>query len=114
MTLWRDSLSNHPSISQALQGCKSSAQDVMSSRGRRASNLVVSLPCYDDAITGKRSGVLLLHRRDGMADLTGKNTEALGGQREACKAYQNKILFSITTLRVVHLSCYSLHNRYLN
>jgi len=39
---------------------------------------------------------------------------ALGGQHKACKAYQNKILFSITTLRVVHLSCYSLHNRYLN
>lgn len=32
---------------------------------------------YDDAITGKRPGVLLLHRRDGMSDLTRKNTEML-------------------------------------
>ena len=30
---------------------------------------------YDDATSGKRSGVLLLHRRDGMTDLTRKNTE---------------------------------------
>ena len=32
---------------------------------------------YDDAITGKRPGVLLLHRRDGMSDLTRKNTEMI-------------------------------------
>ena len=30
---------------------------------------------YDTAITGKRPGVLLLHRRDGMTELTRKNTE---------------------------------------
>ena len=30
---------------------------------------------FDDSITGKRPGVLLLHRRDGMSDLTRKNTE---------------------------------------
>jgi dienelactone hydrolase len=30
---------------------------------------------YDDSISGKRPGVLLLHRRDGMTDLTRKNTE---------------------------------------
>jgi dienelactone hydrolase len=30
---------------------------------------------FDDAISGKRPGVLLLHRRDGMTDLTRKNTE---------------------------------------
>src|SRR4051794_23385368 len=30
---------------------------------------------YDDAISGKRPGVLLVHRRDGMTDLTRKNTE---------------------------------------
>ena len=30
---------------------------------------------YDDATSGKRPGVLLLHRRDGMTDLTRKNTE---------------------------------------
>jgi dienelactone hydrolase len=30
---------------------------------------------YDDATGGKRPGVLLLHRRDGMTDLTRKNTE---------------------------------------
>ena len=30
---------------------------------------------YDDTISGKRPGVLLLHRRDGMTDLTRKNTE---------------------------------------
>ena len=30
---------------------------------------------YDDAISGKRPGVLLLHRRDGMTELTRKNTE---------------------------------------
>jgi dienelactone hydrolase len=29
---------------------------------------------YDDAITGKRPGVLMLHRRDGMSDLTLENT----------------------------------------
>jgi dienelactone hydrolase len=32
---------------------------------------------YDDATSGKRSGVLLLHRRDGMTDLTRKNTEMM-------------------------------------
>jgi len=32
---------------------------------------------YDDATGGKRPGVLLLHRRDGMTDLTRKNTEML-------------------------------------
>jgi dienelactone hydrolase len=32
---------------------------------------------YDDATGGKRPGVLLLHRRDGMTDLTHKNTEML-------------------------------------
>src|SRR5215510_6286041 len=32
---------NHPSISQALRGCKSSAQYGMSNRGTRASSLVV-------------------------------------------------------------------------
>jgi dienelactone hydrolase len=30
---------------------------------------------YDDTISGKRPGVLLVHRRDGMTDLTRKNTE---------------------------------------
>lgn len=30
---------------------------------------------YDDATSNKRPGVLLLHRRDGMTDLTRKNTE---------------------------------------
>jgi dienelactone hydrolase len=30
---------------------------------------------YDDAISGKRPGALLLHRRDGMTELTRKNTE---------------------------------------
>ena len=30
---------------------------------------------YADATSGKRPGVLLLHRRDGMTDLTRKNTE---------------------------------------
>jgi dienelactone hydrolase len=30
---------------------------------------------YDDAVTGSRPGVLLLHRRDGMSDLTRRNTE---------------------------------------
>jgi dienelactone hydrolase len=30
---------------------------------------------YDEAIIGKRPGVVLLHRRDGMTDLTRKNTE---------------------------------------
>ncbi len=30
---------------------------------------------YDDAITGKRPGVLMVHRRDGMTALTLKNTE---------------------------------------
>ena len=30
---------------------------------------------YDDAVRGQRPGVLLLHRRDGMTELTRKNTE---------------------------------------
>src|SRR6266446_1060832 len=30
---------------------------------------------YDDSITGKRPGVLMVHRRDGMSPLTLKNTE---------------------------------------
>ena len=30
---------------------------------------------YDDAVSAKRPGVMLLHRRDGMTDLTRKNTE---------------------------------------
>ena len=30
---------------------------------------------YDDTISGKRPGVVLLHRRHGMTDLTRKNTE---------------------------------------
>ena len=30
---------------------------------------------YDDAITGRRPGVLMVHRRDGMSALTLKNTE---------------------------------------
>ena len=30
---------------------------------------------YDNAVSGKRPGVLLIHRRDGMSDLTRKNTE---------------------------------------
>jgi dienelactone hydrolase len=30
---------------------------------------------YDDAMTAKRPGVLLIHRRDGMSDLTLRNTE---------------------------------------
>jgi len=32
---------------------------------------------YDDTIGGKRPGVLLVHRRDGMTDLTRKNTETV-------------------------------------
>src|SRR5271170_2225021 len=35
---------------------------------------------YDDSITGKRPGVLLLHRRDGMSDLTLQNAEMLARQ----------------------------------
>ena len=30
---------------------------------------------YDDSIAGKRPGVLLVHRRDGMSDLTLQNAE---------------------------------------
>ena len=30
---------------------------------------------YDDSVTGKRPGVLMVHRRDGMTPLTLKNTE---------------------------------------
>src|SRR3954453_18290226 len=30
---------------------------------------------YDDAVTGKQPGVLMVHRRDGMTPLTIKNTE---------------------------------------
>src|SRR5215510_2173858 len=41
LTPQRDSRRNHPSISQALRGCKSSAQYGMSNRGTRASSLVV-------------------------------------------------------------------------
>ena len=37
---------------------------------------------YDDAITGKRPGVLMVHRRDGMTPLTLKNTE-MGFLKEA-------------------------------
>ena len=32
---------------------------------------------YEDSLGGKRPGVLLLHRRDGMSELTRKNTEML-------------------------------------
>src|ERR1700691_1082649 len=35
---------------------------------------------YDDAITGKRPGVLLLHRRDGMSDLTLENAQMYARQ----------------------------------
>ena len=35
---------------------------------------------YDDSLTGKRPGVLLLHRRDGMSDLTLENARMFAGQ----------------------------------
>src|SRR5579864_1255464 len=35
---------------------------------------------YDDAVTGKRPGVLLLHRRDGMSDLTLQNARMYAEQ----------------------------------
>jgi dienelactone hydrolase len=35
---------------------------------------------YDDALTGKRPGVLLLHRRDGMSDLTLQNARMYAQQ----------------------------------
>ena len=35
---------------------------------------------YDDAITGKRPAVMLLHRRDGMSELTLRNTEMFARQ----------------------------------
>jgi dienelactone hydrolase len=35
---------------------------------------------YDDSITGKRPGVLLIHRRDGMSDLTLENTRMYAAQ----------------------------------
>jgi dienelactone hydrolase len=35
---------------------------------------------YDDSLTGKRPGVLLLHRRDGMSDLTFENARMYAGQ----------------------------------
>jgi len=35
---------------------------------------------YDDAVSGKRPGVLLLHRRDGMSDLTLQNARMYAGQ----------------------------------
>jgi len=35
---------------------------------------------YDDGVAGKRPGVLLLHRRDGMSDLTLQNAEMLARQ----------------------------------
>ena len=35
---------------------------------------------YDDSLTGKRPGVLLLHRRDGMSDLTLENARMYAGQ----------------------------------
>jgi dienelactone hydrolase len=35
---------------------------------------------YDDAVTGKRPGVLLLHRRDGMSELTLQNTKMYAEQ----------------------------------
>jgi dienelactone hydrolase len=35
---------------------------------------------YDDSITGKRPGVLLLHRRDGMSDLTLENAQMYARQ----------------------------------
>ena len=35
---------------------------------------------YDDAISGKRPGVLLLHRRDGMSDLTLQNARMYAEQ----------------------------------
>jgi dienelactone hydrolase len=35
---------------------------------------------YDDSITGKRPGVLLLHRRDGMSDLTLENAKMYAQQ----------------------------------
>ena len=35
---------------------------------------------YDDSLTGKRPGVLLLHRRDGMSELTLENARMYAGQ----------------------------------
>ncbi len=35
---------------------------------------------YDDSLTGKRPGVLMLHRRDGMSDLTLENTKMYAQQ----------------------------------
>src|SRR5580693_2023415 len=35
---------------------------------------------YDDSLTGKRPGVLMLHRRDGMSDLTLENTKMYARQ----------------------------------
>jgi dienelactone hydrolase len=35
---------------------------------------------YDDSLTGKRPGVLMLHRRDGMSDLTLENTRMYARQ----------------------------------
>ena len=35
---------------------------------------------YDDALSGKRPGVLLLHRRDGMSELTLQNARMYAGQ----------------------------------
>jgi dienelactone hydrolase len=35
---------------------------------------------YNDSLTGKRPGVLLLHRRDGMSDLTLENARMYAGQ----------------------------------
>ena len=35
---------------------------------------------YDDSLTGKRPGVLMLHRRDGMSDLTLENTQMYARQ----------------------------------
>jgi len=36
---------------------------------------------YDDGLTGKRPGILMVHRRDGMTPLTLKNTEMYGSFR---------------------------------
>ena len=35
---------------------------------------------YDDSVTAKRPGVLLVHRRDGMSDLTLQNAEMVAKQ----------------------------------
>jgi hypothetical protein len=35
---------------------------------------------YDDSLSGKRPGVLMLHRRDGMSDLTLENTQMYARQ----------------------------------